>query len=59
MPGWLQAFADINPVTKAVDLGRALTQGGPIVAHAWATAAWTIAMAIVIGPIAVWIYRRV
>ena len=59
MPGWLQAFADINPVTKAVDLGRALTQGGPIVAHAWATAAWTIAMAIVIGPIAVWKYRRV
>ena len=59
MPGWLQAFADINPVTKAVDLGRALTQGGPIVADAWATAAWTIGMAIVIGPIAVWKYRRV
>ena len=45
MPGWLQAFADINPVTKAVDLGRALTQGGPIIPNARATAAWTIGMA--------------
>ena len=59
MPGWLQAFADINPVTKAVDLGRALTQGGPIIPNAWATAAWTIGMAVVIGPIAVWKYRKV
>ena len=59
MPGWLQAFADINPVTKAVDLGRALTQGGPIIPNARATAAWTIGMAVVIGPIAVWKYRKV
>ncbi len=59
MPGWLQAFADINPVTKAVDLGRALTQGGPIIPNARATAAWTIGMAVVIGPIAGWKYRKV
>ena len=59
MPGWLQAFADINPVTKAVDLGRALTQGGPIIPNARATASWTIGMAVVIGPIAVWKYRKV
>ena len=59
MPGWLQVFAENNPVTKAVDLGRALTQGGPIVGNAWATGLWTLGMAIVIGPIAVWRYRRV
>ena len=59
MPGWLQPFTSINPVTNAVDLGRSLSQGGPIVANAITTALWTIGMTIVIGPIAVWQYRRV
>ncbi len=59
MPGWLQVFAEANPVTRAVDLGRALSQGGPIAANAWATAAWSLGVAAVVGPIAVWQYRRV
>ncbi len=59
MPDWLQLFAENNPVTKAVDLGRALTQGGPIVANAWAAGLWTVGITLVIGPLAVWQYRRV
>jgi ABC transporter DrrB family efflux protein len=30
-PGWLQAFAKINPITVTVDAIRALTLGGPTV----------------------------
>lgn len=59
MPGWLQIFAKINPVTNAVDLGRALSQGGPIVQDGWVTALWTLGMMFVVGPIAVWRYRKV
>ena len=59
MPGWLQAFANINPITYAVDLGRTLSQGGPILENAWPTLLWTLAFTLIIGPIAVWRYRRV
>ena len=59
MPGWLQPFTKINPVTYAVDLGRALSQGGPIIANAWPTVLWTLAFTFVVGPVAVWRYRKV
>ena len=59
MPGWLQPFTSVNPVTYAVDLGRALSQGGPILTNAWPTALWTMAFTFVVGPIAVWRYRKV
>ena len=42
MPGWLQPFTSVNPVTYAVDLGRALSQGGAILANAWPTLLWTL-----------------
>ena len=59
MPGWLQPFTKINPVTNAVDLGRALSQGGPIIQNATITLLWTLAFTFIIGPIAVWRYRKV
>ena len=59
MPGWLQPFTSVNPVTYAVDLGRALSQGGPILTNAWPTALWTLAFTFVVGPVAVWRYRKV
>lgn len=59
MPGWLQPFTSVNPVTYAVDLGRALSQGGPILTNAWPTLLWTLAFTFIIGPVAVWRYRRV
>ena len=30
MPGWLQAFAKNQPISRAADTVRALTQGGPV-----------------------------
>jgi ABC transporter DrrB family efflux protein len=31
LPGWLQVFAEVNPVTSAVDLSRSLAIGGDLV----------------------------
>ncbi len=59
MPGWLQLFAKVNPVTNAVDLARALAQGGPLIANAVITALWVIAMVFVFAPLATWRYSRV
>ena len=59
MPDWLQPFTKINPVTNAVDLGRALSQGGPIIQNATITLLWTLAFTFIIGPVAVWRYRKV
>ena len=59
MPDWLQPFTKINPVTNAVDLGRALSQGGPIIQNASITILWTLAFTFVVGPVAVWRYRKV
>ena len=58
MPGWLQPFADNNPVTIAVNFGRSLAQGGPLASDALLTLAWTVGMTVVLGGLAVWQYRK-
>ena len=58
MPGWLQPFADNNPVTIAVDLGRALSQGGPLASNGILSLAWTLAMTFGFGSLAVWQYKK-
>jgi ABC transporter DrrB family efflux protein len=35
MPGWLQAFAKINPITITVDAIRAFCLSGPTAGHVW------------------------
>lgn len=59
MPGWLQVFAEVNPVTHAVNLARALAQGGPLISNASITAFWITVMICVFAPIATWRYSRV
>jgi ABC transporter DrrB family efflux protein len=58
MPGWLQAFANNQPVTFAVNTMRALALGGPVADNLWKTAAWLAGIFIVFGPLAVRAYRR-
>jgi ABC-type polysaccharide/polyol phosphate export permease len=56
MPGWLQAFAEHQPVTVVVDACRNLMVGGhgsPLKALVW-----TIGMLVVLVPLAVRKYRR-
>jgi ABC transporter DrrB family efflux protein len=59
MPGWLQAWANSNPVTHAVDATRALALGGPTGAPLLRAAAWILGVLAVVVPLAVHRYRRV
>jgi len=58
MPGWLQAFANNQPVTYVVDTMRALALGGPIAESLWKSIAWLAGIFIVFIPLAVRAYRR-
>jgi ABC-2 type transport system permease protein/oleandomycin transport system permease protein len=59
MPGWLQAFAKVNPITAAIDAMRALTLGGPLASPLWKTLAWAVGITVVFAPLAVWRYRGI
>jgi ABC transporter DrrB family efflux protein len=59
MPGWLQAFANNQPVTYIVDTMRGLALGHmPIEASAWKSIAWLAGIFIVFAPLAVRAYKR-
>jgi ABC transporter DrrB family efflux protein len=58
MPGWLQAFANNQPVTYVVDTMRALALGGPIQAELWKSIAWLAGIFIVFVPLAIRAYKR-
>jgi ABC-2 type transport system permease protein/oleandomycin transport system permease protein len=58
MPGWLQAFANNQPVTYVIDTMRALALGGPIEANLWKSIAWLAGIFIVFAPLAVRAYKR-
>jgi ABC transporter DrrB family efflux protein len=58
MPGWLQAFADVNPFTVVVDAVRALWLDAPAGNYVWGAFAWALAIILVFAPLAVRAYRR-
>jgi ABC transporter DrrB family efflux protein len=58
MPGWLQAFADHQPVTATVDAARHLVLGQPVGWSAVASIAWSIGIVAVFGTLAVRRYRK-
>jgi oleandomycin transport system permease protein len=58
MPGWLQAWVKVNPVTHLADAVRALTLGGPVGDHVWITLAWTAGIVAVTFPAAMRMYAR-
>jgi oleandomycin transport system permease protein len=58
MPGWLQAWVKINPVTHLADAVRALTVGGQVGSHALITLAWAAGIIAVTFPLAMRMYRR-
>ena len=58
MPGWLQAFANNQPVTYVIDTMRALALGGPVVPSLWKSLVWLAGIFIVFLPLAVRAYRR-
>ncbi len=58
MPGWLQAFAEHQPVTAAINAVRALVLGGPTASYVLRAIAWCIGIIVVFAPLAVHRYRR-
>ncbi len=58
MPGWLQAFANNQPVTYVINTMRALALGGPIEANLWKSAVWLVGIFVIFAPLAVRAYKR-
>lgn len=59
LPGWLQAWVRINPVTELTAAARGLMLGGPVATPAWHSVAWSVALTAVFAPLAVRRYRRI
>jgi oleandomycin transport system permease protein len=58
MPGWLQGFVKVNPITHVVDATRGLMNGQPYAdALVW-TLIWCVGLTLVFGPLTVMQYRR-
>jgi oleandomycin transport system permease protein len=58
MPGWLQAWVKVNPVTHLADAVRALTTGGPVGSHVLYTLVWAAGIVAVAFPAAMRMYAR-
>ena len=58
MPGWLQAWVKVNPVTSLADAVRGLTVGGPVASHVLYALAWAAGIVVVAFPLAMRMYRR-
>ena len=59
MPGWLQPWAENQPVSVVVNAARALTIGGPTTELVVKSIAWIIGIILVFAPLAVRRYRKV
>ena len=59
MPGWLQAFARVNPITNTVNALRALTYGGATTRPLLYSLAWIVGILAVFMPFATRTYRKV
>jgi len=58
MPGWLQAWVKVNPVTHLVDAVRGLMLGGDTGWPVTQSLLWAIGITAVFAPLAVRAYRR-
>jgi ABC transporter DrrB family efflux protein len=59
MPDWLEAFANINPITLVVDTVRALMIGeGDVTGPLLGTLAWLVALLAVFVPLSMRAFRR-
>ena len=58
-PAVLEAFAEVNPFTLAVDAMRALWLGAPAGNAIWGTVLWSLGLIVVFGALSIARYRRV
>ncbi|MCT2586448.1 ABC transporter permease [Actinophytocola gossypii] len=58
LPGWLRTWAEINPVSHAMDACRALLDGTPVGDSVTTTLIWCAILFVVFCPLAVRAYSR-
>ncbi|MFI7075464.1 ABC transporter permease [Micromonospora sediminicola] len=58
MPGWMRAFAEVNPTTLVTDACRNMLIGGPWTGAATNALAWSVGILVVAVPLAVRLYNR-
>ncbi|TDW17870.1 ABC transporter permease [Kribbella kalugense] len=58
LPGFLQAFTKVSPITYLVDTERALMGGGALQKPLLITIAWMVGLVAVFAPLAIRAYRR-
>ena len=58
MPDWLQAFADVNPVTQTVNAVRELWLGAPSGNAILWSIVWSLGLVAIFAPLATLRYRR-
>jgi ABC transporter DrrB family efflux protein len=59
MPGWLQAFANVQPITAMASSVRALLDGGSAGHWLWQSLAWATGIIVFFSIVAVRQYRKV
>ncbi|MDJ1433692.1 ABC transporter permease [Halostagnicola sp. A-GB9-2] len=57
MPGWLEAFVDINPVSHLVTAMRGLMHGSATAGEIGVVLAMSVALVVVFGPITMYLFR--
>ncbi|MBL1079387.1 ABC transporter permease [Nocardia sp. 2] len=58
LPGWLEAFVDVNPITHVVSAVRGLMHGAPVAAElGWVLLTCAVLVAV-FGPLTMRLYRR-
>ncbi|HET6875899.1 MAG TPA: ABC transporter permease [Jatrophihabitans sp.] len=58
MPGWLQPFANNQPVSATAMAVRATVLGGPTATYVWQSLAWDVAIIAVAAPLGAYLYHR-
>ena len=58
MPAWLEAFANVNPITAVIDATRGLMLGGPVAGPLVRSVIWLTAITAVFASLTIARYRR-
>jgi ABC-2 type transport system permease protein/oleandomycin transport system permease protein len=58
MPGWLQTFADHQPMTQVINAVRGFLLDQPIGSHGWQALIWCVGILLIFVPLSVSLYRR-
>jgi len=57
MPGWVQKFVDVNPITHLTTASRSLMHGSPDGGAIVWVLVWSVALALVFAPLTMRLYR--